>query len=102
MAAVPLAGVQPGAILAAAVSGPGGRELAPAGVPLTDRHLQALKAWGIASVELAAAAPAIDPRVLQAAQRAVAPRFRGQPTDHPAVRAMFATAVARQLKAAKP
>lgn len=99
MATVTLAELRPGAVLAAPVNGPGGRELAPAGIALTDRHLQALKAWGIASVELASAAPAVDERVLLAARRTVAPRFRGQPTDHPAIRALFAAAVARQMKA---
>jgi len=95
MPSVPLASLRPGAVLAAAVTGPGGRELAPAGAPLTERHLQVLKAWGIAAVDLAAAAPAIDEQALLAARRAVALRFRGQPTDHPAIRTLFAIAVAR-------
>ena len=99
MATVGIETLLPGSILAAPVSGAGGRELAPAGQPLTDKHIQVLRAWGVTTVELASTAPRPDEKALLAARRAVASRFRGQPTDHAAMRTLFAIAVARQIKA---
>lgn len=90
--------LKPGAVLAEPVSGPGGRQLATAGTALSEQHLQVLRAWGIDSVDIAEAKPAIDPQVLLAAQRSAAARFRGQPTDHPAVRALFQAAVLRHIR----
>jgi hypothetical protein len=90
--------LRPGAILAEAVRGPGGRQLAAAGTVLTAQHLQVMRIWGIESVEIEQAAPGPDREAMLAAQRTVAARFRGQPTDHPAIRALFAAAVARQLR----
>jgi hypothetical protein len=89
-----------GSVLAAPISGPGGRELAPAGQPLSDKQIQALRAWGVTVVELASAAPRPNEQLLQAARRSVAPRFRSQPTDHPAIRALFAIAVTRHIATA--
>lgn len=96
---VPLAQLAPGMVLAEPVVGPGGRQLAAAGTALTAQHVALFKAWGIAEAEIAegqSAAP--DPAALAAAQRAVAPRFRGQPVEHPAVRACFQEAVLRRLR----
>ena len=97
--------VKAGSILAAPAVGPGGRQLALVGSVLTVQHLIVLKAWGIASVEITVdntSAPdskaAADKAARLAAQRIVAARFRGQPTDHPAIRALFAAAVVRQLQ----
>ena len=92
-----VATLQPGAILAGPVQGPGGRQLAAAGVAITAQHLQVLKAWGIEQVDIAQTTPGPDREALMAAQRIAATRFRGQPTEHPAVRALFQAAVARQL-----
>lgn len=92
--------LRPGAILAEAVRGPGGRQLAAAGTVLTAQHLQVMHIWGIESVEVEQTAPGPDREALLAAQRTVAARFRGQPTEHPAIRSLFSAAVARQLKAA--
>ncbi len=95
---VPANGLQPGAILAEAVRGPGGRQLAVAGTALTPQHLVVLRAWGIESVEIGEPPADPDRERLVAAQRVVAARFRGQPADHPAVRALFQAAVARELQ----
>lgn len=94
---VAVGSLQPGAILAEAVRGPGGRQLAAAGTALAAQHLQVLRAWGIEAVEIADAAPGPDREALLGAQRTVAARFRGQPADHAVVRALFQAAVARQL-----
>ncbi len=96
---VAVAELKPGAVLAEAVHGPGGRQLAPAGAVLTAQHFQVLRAWGIDSVDVAQTAPDPDREALQAAQRVAAARFRGQPTDHPAIRVLFQASVVRQLKA---
>ncbi len=92
--------LQPGAILAEAVRGPGGRQLAASGTILTAQHLQVMRIWGIESVEIEQAMPGPDREALLAAQRMVAARFRGQPTEHAAIRALFVAAVARQIKRA--
>lgn len=95
----PVRDLKPGAILAEAVTGPGGRQLATSGTALTLQHIQVLRVWGIDSVDVAEAKPAQDDKVLiLAAQRAAAARFRGQPTDHPAIRALFQAAVLRHLR----
>lgn len=92
--------LRPGAILAEAVRGPGGRQLAIAGTVLTAQHLQVMHIWGIESVDVEQSAPSPDREALLTAQRTVAARFRGQPTEHAAIRALFVAAVARQLKVA--
>lgn len=97
---VPVGELRPGAILAEAVRGPGGRQLAAAGTALSAQHLQVMRIWGIEAVEIEQAVPAPEHEALLAAQRTVAARFRGQPTDHPAVRALFTAAVVRQLRSA--
>lgn len=93
--------LRPGMVLAAPISGPGNRELAPAGKPLTDKQVQILRAWGIATVETAGNGPRPNEEVIIAARRTVAPRFRGQPTDHPAIRTLFAVAVVRHMQRGK-
>lgn len=90
--------VKAGSILAAPAVGPGGRQLAPVGSALTAQHIIVLRAWGIAEVDIADSKEAADKQARLAAQRIVAARFRGQPTDHPAIRALFAAAVVRQLQ----
>lgn len=102
MASVGVDVLRPGMLLATPVSGPGGRELAPAGQPLTEKHLQILRAWGVAAVEVATTAPRPDEKILMAARRTIAPRFRGQPTDHAVIRTLFAVAVARHIKSGSP
>jgi hypothetical protein len=91
--------LKPGAVLAEAVNGPGGRQLATAGTALTLQHLQVLRVWGIDSVDIAETKPVQDNKALiLAAQRAAATRFRGQPVEHPAIRALFQAAVVRHLR----
>lgn len=90
--------LKPGMELAEDVNAPGGRRIAGSGAVLTDKHLAAFRTWGIAAVLITdASAPAIDPALLTEARRRVAPRFAGQPTDHPAVRELFRIAVDRQV-----
>jgi hypothetical protein len=98
---VATADLRAGMVLAAPVSGPGGRQLAAAGTALTDKHLQVLRVWGIDGVEITDTAPTPSPaeEALRAAQRESAYRFRGQPVDHPAVRVLFQIAVKRLLRA---
>ncbi|MEK7414657.1 MAG: hypothetical protein AAB263_15190 [Planctomycetota bacterium] len=112
MPRIPLRDLRVGMLLASPAIGPGGKQLLPAGVMVEEKHLQVLRAWGIDAVELAdavtsatgtdaaAVAAIAAQRSLQAAQRAVALRFRGQPVDHQAVRALFAIAVIREVRRA--
>lgn len=96
---VSLSAVQPGMVLAAPVLGPGGRQLADAGTVITDQHLKVMRVWGIDAVAVVGTdrVPVSD-AILQAAQRQVAPLFRGQPVEHPVVRALFAVAVERAMR----
>ena len=85
-------------ILAEEVNAPGGQRIAGVGALLTDKHLAAFKTWGITAIVIAdGSGPAIDPALLAEARRVVAPRFAGQPTDHPAIRELFRIGVDRQL-----
>lgn len=98
---VPVAQLEPGAVLAEAVVGPGGRQLAAAGTAVTAQHLQVLRIWGIDAVEIRSAEPAHTAEqdaAIAEVQRAVALRFRGQPADHPVIRTLFQVAVAMQLQ----
>ncbi len=104
MARISTALTQPGMILAEDVNAPGGQLIAGAGATLSAKHLVAFKTWGIPAVMITdESAPAIDPALLAEARRLVAPRFAGQPTDHPAIREIFRIGVERQvaLKLAK-
>lgn len=117
MARLSLNKLRAGMTLKEPAVGPGGRQLAPAGIPLGENHLQILRAWGIDAVEVveedttcatanvgaaavASVATVTAHMATQAAQRVVAPRFRGQPVFHSAIRTLFAIAVARELRRA--
>ena len=52
MALVSVDHAEPGMVLAAAVTDRQGRLLIPEGKELSDRHVQALKTWGITHVEI--------------------------------------------------
>ena len=52
MAVVPLDQVQAGTVLAGEVRDRRGRLLMPAGRELTEKHLEAFRMWGVASVEI--------------------------------------------------
>ncbi len=87
-----------GMILAEDVVAPSGQRIAGTGATLTEKHLVAFQTWGVAAIAIAAGSgPAVDPQKLAEARRAVAPRFAGQPTDHPAIREFFRLAVDRHL-----
>jgi hypothetical protein len=98
VARIPLRDLKPGMVLAEPVVGPGGKQLAAAGSALTPDAIQLMRSWGVEAAAIGEATAGPDPQVLLAAQRAVAPRFRGQVTDHPAIRTVFAVAVERELR----
>ena len=90
--------VQPGMILAAEVQGPGGQVIAGTGATLTAKHLTAFVTWGVHTVPIeAGSGPTPDPHLLALSRRTVAPRFSGQPTNHPFIREIFRIAVERRL-----
>jgi hypothetical protein len=53
--------VRPGQVSAAPVADRRGRLLIPHGVPLTERHIHALKVWGITSLAVEGELPPSDP-----------------------------------------
>lgn len=85
--------LQPGMVVAADIQDPNGRLIVPAGTTLTDRHIKALKMWGIGQVNIAGEAKesgseqavTIDPAIAEAAKNYVKALYRlhGDEVNHP-------------------
>ncbi|MEQ9400729.1 MAG: hypothetical protein RJQ04_16310 [Longimicrobiales bacterium] len=90
---------QEGMVLSAPVTDRRGRLLIPAGKELSERHVDALRMWGVTHVEVEGDSPAeevdrdIDPETLSEAERIVSERFAGQKDAHPLLTALFHHAV---------
>lgn len=91
MAVVAVDKIQPGAVLAAEVHDCNGRLLIPAGKELLERHLDALRMWGVTHCEIEGDGPEedetaeLDPEVLEAAAQVVEALFlhNESQADHP-------------------
>lgn len=89
-------------VLAAAVMDRRGRCLIPAEVALTERHVQALKMWGVAQIDVdspglddGGGASSLSPEESERVREEVTARFGGQPPQHPFVHALLEHAIAR-------
>jgi hypothetical protein len=118
MAVVSLEKIQAGEVLAADVHDSNGRLLIPAGKELADKHLNALRMWGVSHCEIEGDGPdedetaEIDPAVLEEARGVVEALFvHNDPLgDHPVVAllreaALLRTArelASRQVEAVEP
>lgn len=88
--------LRPGLVLAEDARDRSGRLLVPAGVRLTPKHLQVLRAWGVTEVRvMGEAAPeqlqdqeATIPMALPQLEGLVAERFRHAPVRHPFMQAL--------------
>ncbi len=74
--------LEPGMVLAEAATGPRGNVLLGDGVELTERHIRALKTWGVSAVQVEGEEDAAEtsveelaPELLEAARAEVEPRF---------------------------
>lgn len=95
---------QAGMVLSADVTDRRGRLLIPNGRPLDEKHLQALKMWGITAVEIEGEEPvgedveALDPALLGQAREALSDHMQNLPMDHPLVRALVELAMPRKAR----
>ena len=83
-----------GMVLANPVTDRRGRLLIPAGQALSDRHVDALKMWGVASLDIEGdeeveVVASISPEALEAARAELSPFYRHMDLDHPFVRVLF-------------
>lgn len=91
MAVVAVDKIQPGAVLAAEVHDCNGRLLIPSGKELSERHLDALRMWGVTHCEIEGDGPEedetaqLDPEVLAEAGEVVDALFlhNADRADHP-------------------
>lgn len=96
--------VREGMVLAAPVTDRRGRLLIPAGKELTERHVEALRMWGVSHVEIDGDGPdaeesGFDPEVQAEAERRVAERFGDARGRHAFLDALFTHAVAAEARA---
>ncbi|MEQ9570169.1 MAG: hypothetical protein RLN75_08270 [Longimicrobiales bacterium] len=101
---IPIDQATPGMALAAPVKDRMGRLLIPAGAELSDRHVEALAAWGVDRIEIESGeAPepevAVSPEHEARAREELAPVFRHAGPDHPFTEALAELAVARRARA---
>lgn len=98
---ISVADAQAGMVLASDVTDRRGRLLIPAGRDLDDKHLQALRMWGITAVEVDGEDPAaggesaLDPVHLGRAREILSDRLRNLPMDHPLVLTLVELALPR-------
>lgn len=95
---------KPGMALAEPVKDRMGRLLIPAGAELSERHVNALSAWGVEGIEIESdEAPEpeveISPEIEAAARAELRGVFAHAGVDHPFVEALFDLAVARRAHA---
>ncbi len=94
--------VAPGSVLSRDIVDRHGRLLLPEGRPLSDRHVEVLRIWGVEFVEVEGtdefSAPSdIPPEDRLRAEEELRSRFRHLPEGHPLVRELFDAAVRRKL-----
>jgi len=105
MALVSLENAHPGMTLAADVLDRRGRLLIPEGTDLTERHLGALRMWGVGHVEIAGSdagedsAGPIPPALLARAEEETAELFRNAGESHAFLDALRDLATQRRARA---
>ena len=106
MATVSVDQARPGMVLLSDVKDKKGRLLIPAGNELSDRHCQALKMWGVQSIEVElddGQEPAeiqVDPEVEARLRAELDDRFRQVDRSHPFIEMLYEVALRRALTTA--
>lgn len=105
MARILLDQVQPGMVLDQPVTNANGRMLIPTGSELSEKHIKAMKMWGIPDVSVKGAddgnnggTGGIDPQKLEAAQASLADAFRHTNQDLPAMQEIYKLAVIQHAR----
>lgn len=101
---MPIVGVDqaaPGMVLANPVTDRRGRLLIPGGQEITEKHVNALKMWGVVSIdiegdEVAEVSVAISPEALDAADQELKALYRHADLSHPFVGELFRYAVQKR------
>jgi len=101
MARIMLDQAQPGMILAQPVSNTNGRVLLPAGCEISDKHIKAMKMWGIVDLCVKGGdendngqTHAVSPEKLEAAKASLAEVFKHANTGTPIMDAIYVAAIA--------
>ncbi|MBK5965784.1 hypothetical protein CCR95_17290 [Thiocystis minor] len=95
--------VTAGMLLAKNLHDPNGAILIRAGVSLTERHLKALKSWGIQQIPIQSAESCpqslavLDPSLIAEARTQLDTQFSLSNPDHPAVHALYEICLERTL-----
>lgn len=103
MAVLSVDQAEPGMVLAAAVTDRQGRLLIPQGKELSERHVEALKMWGVTHVEVDGGEPAdqygaVDPDCLREAQQRLESHFVRAGMPHPFLDLLFEVCVNREAR----
>lgn len=105
LATVNIDNLSAGMVLKSDVCDRSGRMLLPAGVELTEKHLQIFRAWGVVEAEIVGdsdgdgTAPGIeeiDSEALAAAEALVKPLFLHNDLEHPAIKELLRICIARR------
>lgn len=93
----------PGMVLSGPVTDRRGRLLIPAGQALSDKHVNALRMWGIASLEIEGdeevePVVAVSSEAVEAARVSLQPLYRHADLTHPFLRQLFEYCVERKAK----
>jgi hypothetical protein len=104
MATTTVAAISAGMVACEDVRGPGGRIFLRRGETIGERHVLALRALGITSIQARRADEesrrTVTPAaVVQQLQADLLPRFRHNDLGHPAVKELFRIALLRQARA---
>ncbi len=96
--------LRPELVLSADIVDSGGRLLLPSGTTLSEKHLRFCQMWGVTEAEIRTDGAeaketelSADPVRLEAASRAVLPRFRHVDPTHPVIEALVHHAVDVEL-----
>lgn len=105
MARILLDQVHPGMVLDQPVTNANGRMLIPAGSELSEKHIKAMKMWGIPDVSIKGADEAnnnvtggVDPQKIEAAKAALVETFRHTNQDLPAMQEIYRLAVIQHAR----
>jgi len=98
--------IQIGMILDEAIKNSNGVTLLPAGVEIGEKHIKAMKMWGIPDVKIQAdndnhnsdEEQVLDPEKFKIASAEMSERFRHTDLEHPAMRDLFKIATIRHAK----